>query len=77
LTTPAPRNLIDGTSGGASDGMVDITYDPATGQLKILKTGGNLHAYNVSGCFGLYVNGNAMTLSGTYTVTPKQNISSP
>ena len=44
----------------------------------MLTTGGNLHVWNVSsGCAGLINSGDPTTFSGTYTVTPKQTITSP
>jgi hypothetical protein len=45
--------------------------------LKPLATGGNLHFYSVSGCLGLFINGDPVTLSATFTVSPKQAITSP
>jgi len=58
-------------------GKVKVTYTNSTGKLKVLPTGGNLHVFNVSGCAGLINSGDATQFSGTYTVTPKQKITSP
>ena len=58
-------------------GKVKVTYTNSTGKLKVLPTGGNLHVCNVSGCAGLINSGDATQFSGTYTVTPKQTITSP
>jgi hypothetical protein len=69
--------VVDGTSGTANNGMVKVTYTNSTGKLKVLTTGGNLHIYNVQGCAGLIANNDASTFSGTYTVSPKQTITSP
>lgn len=67
--------VIDGTSGTASDGQVRFTYN---GRLAVLATGGNLHFWNVSaGCLGAFRTGDPATLSGTFTVSPAQVISSP
>ena len=68
---------IDGTSGTADNGTVKITYTNSTHKLKILATGGNLHVYDVSGCFGLVNNGDAGSITSTSTVTPAQTITSP
>jgi hypothetical protein len=44
----------------------------------VLTTGGNLHYYDASpGCLGLVNDGDTAALSITYTVTPKQAITSP
>jgi hypothetical protein len=68
---------IDGTGAATDDGQVTFSYTDSTGQLKLLTTGGNLHFYDVAGCLGLFENGDPATLSATYTVTPKQAITSP
>jgi len=36
-----------------------------------------LHVYNVNGCAGLINSGDATTFSGSYTISPKQTITSP
>ncbi len=70
--------VVDGTSGTAEDGRVVFRYTDSTGQLTVLTTGGNLHVYNVSaGCLGLVNEGDTAVLPATYTVTPKQAITSP
>ncbi len=69
--------VIDGTSGTASDGKVRFTYTDATGQLTLLATGSTLHFYNVTGCLGLVNTGDRATLGATFTVSPKQAITSP
>jgi hypothetical protein len=43
----------------------------------VLTTGGNLHFYDDTGCLGIFDSGDPATLSATYTVTPKQAITSP
>jgi hypothetical protein len=69
---------VDGTSGTAGDGWVPFTYTDSTGQLTVLATGGNLHTWNVSaGCLGLVNTGDRARLGGTFTVSPKQAITSP
>jgi hypothetical protein len=37
---------------------------------------GNLHFWNVSGCLGHITNGDPATLTGAFTVTPPQKITS-
>jgi hypothetical protein len=70
--------VVDGTSGTAEDGRVAFRYTDSTGQLTVLTTGGNLHVYDVStGCLGLVNDGDPAALGVTYTVTPKQAITSP
>jgi hypothetical protein len=67
---------IAGTS-ATTPGTVKATYTNSTGKLKVLPTGGTLHAWNVSGCFGLINNGDPITLSATYKVSPQQTMTSP
>lgn len=69
--------VLDGTGGSAHNGKVKITYTNSTHKLKVLAAGGNLHVYKVSGCGGLISNGDAGTVSGTYTLSPIQKITSP
>jgi hypothetical protein len=76
-TAPGCSATLDGTGAGANNGKTKITYTNSTGKIKLLGTGGNLHSYAVSGCFGLVNNGDAQHASGTETVTPKQTITSP
>ncbi len=70
--------VIDGTSGTASDGWVRFTYTDSTGRLTLLTATGNLHFWNVSsGCLGLVNSGDRARLGATFTVSPKQAITSP
>jgi hypothetical protein len=66
--------VIDGTSGTAHNGRVDVTYTNGTGKLKVLAGGDNLHVYDVNGCLGAISNGDKGTIASTYTVSPKQTI---
>jgi hypothetical protein len=77
LTFPSCTAVIDGTSGTASDGIVKFRYTNSTGVLRTRTTGGTLHFYNVRGCAGLVVTGDSATISATYTLSPKQTITSP
>lgn len=75
--TSACTWVIDGTSATASDGVIKFSYANSTGKLTLLTTGGNLHAYRVRGCAGLINDGDPFTISATFTVSPKQTITSP
>jgi hypothetical protein len=66
--------VIDGTGATADNGKVKITYTNSTAKLKVLAKGDNLHVYKVNGCLGAISNGDAGTISSTYTLTPKQTI---
>jgi hypothetical protein len=70
--------VVDGTGKKpANNGRVAVTYTNKTGALAILKTGGNLHLYNVKNCAGVVKNGDSIAVVATYAVTPKQKITSP
>jgi hypothetical protein len=69
--------VIDGTAKAADNGMLQGTYANKTGKLTTLTTGGKLHLYNVKNCDGVVSNGASVAISATYTVTPKQKITSP
>jgi hypothetical protein len=77
LSGPSCSADGDGTGAGLHNGKVLVQYTNSTGKLKVLTTGGNLHIYKVVGCAGLIASGDALTVSGTYTVSPKQTITSP
>ena len=67
---------IDGTGASAHNGMVKATYADTGAKLKVLAKGGNLHLYKVN-CFGVIHSGDAVNFTTTYTLTPKQVITSP
>jgi hypothetical protein len=69
--------VVNGTSGSAPDGVVAVTYANQSGRLKILSHGGTLHWYHINDCAGLIHNGDTAALSATFTVSPKQDITSP
>jgi hypothetical protein len=76
LTGPSCSAVVDGTSATANNGMVTATYTNSTG--KLATTGaGNLHIYNVKRCAGLIGSGDGSSFKGSYTVSPKQTITSP
>jgi hypothetical protein len=62
---------VAGTS-ASSAGKVTGTFTNSTDVLKT--SGGNLHVYNVNGCFGLISSGDATSYSASYKITPKQTI---
>jgi hypothetical protein len=71
------RPVINGTSSSTPDGVLAFSYSDQTGRLTIRPSGGNLHWYHDTACAGLFSNGDRATLSATYTVSPKQDITSP
>lgn len=76
LTGPSCSAVVDGTGVSANNGKVTATYTNSTG--KLATTGaGNLHIYNVNGCAGLINSGDGSSFKGSYTITPKQTITSP
>jgi hypothetical protein len=69
--------VIKGTNGTAPDGVASVSYTSKTGILKVLPTGGGLHWYHVRRCAGIINNGDAATITASYTVSPRQVITSP
>jgi hypothetical protein len=70
--------VVDGTKATAGNGSVVVTYTNKTGQLAILKAGTKLHLFNVAkACLGFVKNGDLIAILATYSVTPKQKITSP
>jgi hypothetical protein len=65
---------LDGTSASADDGVVEVGYRTSTGVLTLLTAGGNLRAYDVSGCAGLISSGDAVTVGAAYALSPRQTI---
>ena len=74
---PSCTAVIDGTSATASNGRVRFRYADGTGHLTTLVTGGGLHFYHVSGCAGIVLTNDALTVSATFTLSPKQTVTSP
>ncbi len=69
--------VVDGTAKAANNGMVRVTYTNKTAKLAILKAGGKLHLFSVKNCAGVVKNGDTIALIATYSVSPKQKITSP
>ena len=64
--------------GGAtatSSGTVNGTYDNSTHTLSV--SGGDLHVWGVSGCFGLLRTGDAVSYVASYVLSPALTITSP
>jgi hypothetical protein len=76
LSGPSCSAVVDGTGATKNNGSVTATYTNKTG--KLATTGaGNLHIYKVKGCAGLVKSGDGSSFKGSYTLTPKQTITSP
>jgi hypothetical protein len=76
VSTPGCSASITGP-GTATTGRVAFSYANATGKLTVQAAGGTLQIASVSGCLGLLNDGDPATISTTYTITPKQTITSP
>jgi hypothetical protein len=76
LSGPGCSATVGGATASAK-GTVKVTYTNSSGALKVLAAGGNLHVFNVQGCAGLIASGDPTQFVGTYTVSPKQTITSP
>jgi hypothetical protein len=74
LTGTGCQGVIDGTSATAPDGTVPITYSNSTHRLRFLASGGDLHMYDVHGCFGLADSGDSLTFAASYAISPGQAI---
>jgi hypothetical protein len=77
LTGSGCSAIVDGTGATANNGMVAGTYTNKSHTLKITGSGGNLHIYNVKGCFGLIKSGDKSSFTGSYVITPAQTITGP
>lgn len=75
ITSSECDAVIDGTSGSAHNGKVDITDTNSTHRLKILGPGDNLHLWDVKGaCKSAVHNGDAGTITSSYAISPAQAI---
>lgn len=78
LTGNSCNAAIWGT-GDSSPGAVKGIYANSTHKLKIITSGSTLHPYHLNpdcAAFLLWNNGDPVTISGTYTITPAQAITS-
>jgi hypothetical protein len=69
--------VADGTKGNADNGSLAVTYTNKTAKLTTLKTGGKLRLYDIHNCLGLISNGDTVTISVSYAVSPAQKITGP
>ena len=65
---------IDGTSATSDNGSVVIHIHNTPSKLKLEAAGGTLHVYVGSGCTGVFRNGDAVTVSSAYLISPAQKI---
>lgn len=74
LSGPLCSASVAGTT-STTPGSVTGTYTNATNTLSV--SGGNLHVWNVSGCFGLLNSGDAVSYTANYVLSPGLTITSP
>jgi hypothetical protein len=75
LTSGSCNAVLDGTRAGAHDGFVKYSYSNKTGHITVANTNGKLILYNVApACGARFGNGDPITVEGTYTVIPPQDI---
>jgi len=81
VSGPGCTATLTGPIGGTNHAVrFKFTYGNSTGKLKVLNDPGWLQITNVSGCASLFNSGatpDSASLTGTYTVSPKQTITSP
>jgi hypothetical protein len=79
LAGPGCKAVIDGTGDTARDGHVRFRYTDATGRLTVLTAGSGLQFFDVRGCAsaGIINDGDPVTISATFAVTPRQAVTSP
>jgi hypothetical protein len=77
-TGPGCTFVMDGTGATADNGHMVVTYSNSTGDVQF-SSGGNLHFYDVSGCYGLLGSGDYANPDFTqpYKLSTKQTITSP
>jgi hypothetical protein len=69
--------VVDGSSATADNGTLITRYRNSNHILRVIPQGSTLHIYDVSGCFGIINNGDAVSVSASYKVSPKEKITSP
>jgi hypothetical protein len=65
---------IDGTSATSDNGSVVIHIHNKPSKLKLEAAGGALHVYVGSGCTGVFRNGDAVSVSTAYLISPAQKV---
>ncbi len=68
-TVAGATSTAPGTVNGS---YTDIGFNPPS--LGVSPPGGILHTWNVSGCSGLFSNGDGLSFTVTYSITPTQSI---
>ena len=68
--------VLDGP-GAPAGSLVKATYTNGLSQLQLLAAGAKLQVHSVSGCSGLFHDHNPGTVTGAYTVTPGETLTSP
>jgi hypothetical protein len=59
----------------STPGTAEVTYTNRSNQLQLLsRSGGTIHIWNVSGCSGLFDNGDTMYCKIVYKIQPRQTI---
>jgi hypothetical protein len=74
VSGPSCSATVDGTAADGLDGQVAFSYSNSSGRMQDLTSGDNLTIYNVSGCAGLINSGDPLTVSATYTLSPRMTI---
>ncbi|GAA0964102.1 hypothetical protein [Actinocorallia libanotica] len=74
LSGPFCSATVGGPASG-TPGSISGTYTNSTHTLAV--SGGNLHIWNVSGCFGLLHSGDAVSYIASYVLSPGLTITSP
>jgi hypothetical protein len=74
LSGPLCSASVGGTT-ATTPGTVNGTYTNSTHTLSV--SGGNLHVWNVSGCFGLLHSGDPVSYVASYVLSPALTITSP
>jgi hypothetical protein len=77
FTSSTCSGEFDGTAAGANDGTVTYQYYNNPHWLIIRNWGGTLHAYDISGCAGIFTNGDAVSLLATFGAPDYLVITSP
>ena len=72
LTATGCSATIDGTGATSDNGSVVIHIHNKPSKLKLEAADGTLHVYVGSGCTGVFRNGDAVTLSSAYLISPAQ-----
>jgi len=69
--------VVDGTGPNALNGSEKFQFHSGTHPGKFLPSSSTMHFYNVSGCSGLIHSGDRAALTGSFTISPAQTITSP